>query len=76
MRTELLVSKQKICDVSRHLESFTSENMDSEQQEEQKPVRTEFIEEYSENKSDPDLYRMKDEVAEEERGWCLFLILH
>ncbi len=58
------------------LESFTSENMDSDQQEEQKPVKIVFIEEYSEKKSDPDLYRMKDEDAEEERGWCVFLILH
>lgn len=50
--------------------------MDSDQLEEQKPVKIEFIEEYSEKKSDPDLYRMKDKDAEEERGWCLFLILH
>jgi len=30
----------------------------------------------SENMSDPEPCKIKDEDTEEQRGWCLFLILH
>jgi len=52
--------------------------MDSDQQEEHKPVKMEFIEDYSENRSDPDEepLRVKLEDTEQQTGWCLFLIFH
>ncbi len=49
--------------------------MHSEDQEEHQSVKTEFIEDYSEIKSDPDPSRVKHEDTEEPIGWCLFLIL-
>jgi len=80
-----LISKQKICkvfEISRirfffKLSLFTSEEMDSDKQEEQKPVKMESVEDYSENRSDPDEpLRVKLENTEEQIGWCLFSIFH
>lgn len=45
--------------------------MHSDQQEELKPVKMEFIEDYSENRTDPESFRVKQEDTEEQRGWCL-----
>jgi len=51
--------------------------MDSDKQEEQKPVKMESVEDYSENRSDPDEpLRVKLENTEEQIGWCLFSIFH
>lgn len=66
------VSKQKICQVfetsriSFKRSLFTKEDMHSDQQEEQKFVKI-FIEDYSENWTDP----VKQEETKEQRGWCL-----
>lgn len=49
--------------------------MHSDHQEEHKSVKTEFIEDYSEVKSDPEPIRVKHEDTEEPKGWCLLLIL-
>lgn len=58
------------------MESITSEDLHLDQQEEQKPVKTEFFGDYSEKMSDPEPLRVKDEDTEERRGLCLFLVLH
>jgi len=49
---------------------FTSEEMDSGQQEEQKPVKMEFIEDYSESDPDEEPLRVKLEETEQQTGWC------
>jgi len=52
--------------------------MHSIYQEEQKSVKIEFIEDYCENRSDPEPKVKHEEDACEQRGnvTCLFLILH
>lgn len=50
--------------------------MHSDYEEEQKPVKMEFIEDYSENKSDPEPFIVKQKDTEEQRGWCLFFVFH
>ncbi len=39
-------------------------------------VKTGFIKEEIEDMSDPETSRMNHEETEEQRGWCLFLILY
>jgi len=39
-------------------------------------VKTEFVEEEIEDKSDPEPSRIKQEDSEEQIGWCPFLILY
>lgn len=53
---------------------FTSEDMHSALQEDQKSIKIEFIEDNRENRSDPEPLRIKHEDAEEQRGWCLLFI--
>ncbi len=49
--------------------------MHSEDHQEHKSVKIEFIEDHSEIESDPDPFRVKHEDTEEQIGWCLLLIL-
>lgn len=42
--------------------------MHSDYEEEQKPVKMEFIEDYSEYRTDPEPFRVKQEETEEKRG--------
>lgn len=44
-------------------------------QDEQKPIKTEYIEDYSKDRSDPEPFSVKNEDAEEQKGWCLFSII-
>lgn len=42
--------------------------MHSDYEEENKPVKMEFIEDHSENSSDPEPFSVKQEDTEEQRG--------